>query len=390
MQSRSPILAVLALGMAATVGLGVARFAYALVLPAMRADLGWSYGEAGWLNTTNAMGYLAGALLASAVARSIGTRRMTLAGTAIAILSLASSAVLRDFALLNGARILAGFGGALAFVGGGVLASGLAAAADREAPGRAGLILGIYYASPGLGIALSGIVVPWVIEARGIAGWPFAWWALAALCLPAVLFLFAGTRGLDVATRGAGVTARVPIAWIASGYFLFGAGYIAYMTFMIAFVRDGGGGALAQGAFWATVGCGAVVSAWAWRGVLDRLGGGRAFALICFLCALGAGVPALVPGVAAQFLSAALFGSTFFSVVASTTAFVRRNYPPEAWAAGIGAMTVAFGIGQIVGPIAVGVLNDMTGELRTGMAISAALLALGSALAFVQKDSVRT
>ncbi|MGH9054723.1 MAG: YbfB/YjiJ family MFS transporter [Acidimicrobiales bacterium] len=50
----------LALGPA--VALGLARFAYALLLPAMRTDLHWSYTQAGALNTANALGYFAGAI----------------------------------------------------------------------------------------------------------------------------------------------------------------------------------------------------------------------------------------------------------------------------------------------------------------------------------------
>ena len=46
----------LALGPAAALGFG--RFAYALLLPSMRADLGWTYAEAGALNAANALGYL--------------------------------------------------------------------------------------------------------------------------------------------------------------------------------------------------------------------------------------------------------------------------------------------------------------------------------------------
>src|ERR1700744_3019639 len=56
------------LAMGPAVGLGLGRFAYALLLPAMRADLGWSYAQAGTINTANAAGYLIGALLAAPVA----------------------------------------------------------------------------------------------------------------------------------------------------------------------------------------------------------------------------------------------------------------------------------------------------------------------------------
>ena len=55
------VLAGLALGV--TVTNGFARFAYGLIVPAMQSDLGWNYAQAGWLNTANALGYIAGAVL---------------------------------------------------------------------------------------------------------------------------------------------------------------------------------------------------------------------------------------------------------------------------------------------------------------------------------------
>ena len=55
------VLAGLALGV--TVTNGFARFAYGLILPAMQSDLGWNYAQAGWLNTANALGYIAGAVV---------------------------------------------------------------------------------------------------------------------------------------------------------------------------------------------------------------------------------------------------------------------------------------------------------------------------------------
>ena len=62
MTPTRPLLAALALALAAAVSLGLARFSYALLLPPMRADLGWSYFTAGAMNTVNAAGYLVGAL----------------------------------------------------------------------------------------------------------------------------------------------------------------------------------------------------------------------------------------------------------------------------------------------------------------------------------------
>ena len=90
----------------------------------------------------------------------------------------------------------------------------------------------------------------------------------------------------------------------------------------------------------------------------------------------------------AVFASGALFGSVFLSVVASTTALVRHNLPPAAWAGGIGAFTIVFAAGQIVGPSLVGWVADGAGGLVRGFVVSAAVLAAGSLIAWRQKPLV--
>src|ERR1043166_1357869 len=83
--------------------------------------------------------------------------------------------------------------------------------------------------------------------------------------------------------------------------------------------------------------------------------------------------------------SALVFGVAFFAVVGSTTAFVRFNYPPAEWPAAIAAMTIAFGIGQTIGPIAVGAITDAVGSLSSALNVSAAMLALGEILSAFQR-----
>jgi len=87
-----------------------------------------------------------------------------------------------------------------------------------------------------------------------------------------------------------------------------------------------------------------------------------------------------------QFLSAFAFGSVLLAVVAASTAFVRRNYPPAAWPSGVGAMTVAFGLGQAIGPILSGAIADATGDLSIGLQSSVAFLAVAALLAAFQRD----
>jgi len=377
-----PARLILTLSLAPVVGLGIGRFAYSLVLPDMRETLHWSYSAAGFMNTINAAGYLAGALMASRLIRRFGWSATVRGGTLACLVSLAMCAMTGNFLVLSLARMLAGLGAAAGFVGGGALAAIVA----QSRPERANFLLSLFYAGPGLGILASGLIAPFTLQAFGPGSWWIVWWAMAGLAavLTAPLMLTRLDVSAGITDAGATGFAIRPVAIYLAGYFLFGAGYIAYMTFMIAYVRDAGGGPAAQAAFWSLIGLSAFVTPWVWRGVLALNRGGLATAIILGVNAVGAGLPILGHSTALLATSAVVFGVAFFAVVGSTTAFVRFNYPPQAWPTAIAAMTIAFGIGQTLGPIVVGAITDALGSLTYALNVSAAMLALGAVLAGVQ------
>ncbi|WP_332683412.1 YbfB/YjiJ family MFS transporter [Bosea sp. (in: a-proteobacteria)] len=382
-EARRDVMLIAALALAPAIGLGIARFAYALVLPDMRADLGWSYADAGWMNTSNAAGYLIGALLAARAIGRAGAFRVLIAGVWACIAALTLSAVVRQAVPLNAARLLAGLGGGFAFVAGGVLAAGIA----QRNPGRAAFLLGLFYAGPGLGILVSGLGVPLVLERFGPGSWSTAWAALAALSLLLAIGLHwaQGEKAAAQAT-GQGKPHFAGMRWLLCSYLLFGAGYIAYMTFMIAWVQGSGGSAGFQALFWSVIGLAAMASPWLWAGVLKRLLHGRAFALLTGVTMTGAALPLLSDTVPVLLASATLFGSAFFGVVTTTTAFVRRNLPQAQWAPAIGMLTVTFGLGQMLGPVAIGFLNDLTLGLAGGLWASVLLLFVAVLAGVLQRD----
>ena len=378
-----PARLILILSLAPTVGLGIGRFAYSLVLPDMRDALGWSYSAAGFMNTVNAAGYLAGALMAARLIKRFGLAAAVRWGTMACLVSLALCATSGNFVILSFARLLAGLGAASGFIAGAALAARIA----QTRPERADFLLSLFYAGPGLGILSSGLIAPFVLQAFGPGSWWIVWWALTALSvlMTIPLLLAPIDKGAGIADVAPAKFAILPVSIYLGGYFLFGAGYIAYMTFMIAYVRDAGGGAAAQSAFWCLIGLSAFVTPWVWRRVLARNSGGTSTAIILGVNALGAALPLFGQSAVLLSISALVFGVAFFAVVGSTTAFVRFNYPPAAWPTGIAAMTIAFGIGQTLGPIAVGAVTDAFGSLSYALNVSAAMLALGAIAAAFQK-----
>jgi predicted MFS family arabinose efflux permease len=374
---------ILILSLTPTVGLGIGRFAYSLVLPDMRESLGWSYSAAGFMNTINAAGYLAGALVASRLIRRLGLSASLRWGTLACLLSLALCAISGNFAVLSFARLLAGVGAAVGFVASGALAATI----SQSRPERASFLLSLFYAGPGIGILLSGLIAPFVLEACGPGSWWIVWWAMTLLSIVMTIPLLTTSfeTKADTANPAPARFAVRPVLTYLIGYFLFGAGYIAYMTFMIAYVRDAGGGAAAQSAFWSLIGLSAFVTPWVWRGVMARNSGGLSTAIILAVNTIGAALPLLGHSAALLSISALVFGVSFFAVVASTTAFVRFNYAPSAWPVAIAAMTIAFGIGQILGPIATGAITDAFGSLSYALNAGAAMLALGAIASACQR-----
>ena len=374
---------IMILSLAPTIGLGIGRFAYSLVLPDMRESLGWSYSSAGFMNTINAAGYLVGALLGAQLSRRFSLITLVRAGTLACVLSLLLCGLSANFWLLSFARLLAGLGAAQAFVAGGALAATLA----QTHPERADFNLSLFYAGPGIGIFASGLIAPLLLNVSGPGSWWIVWLAMTAVSALMAIPLLA-TRISTSAPLEKTKPKRFsiqPVFIYLAGYFMFGAGYIAYMTFMIAYVRDAGGGAAAQSMFWCLLGISAFATPWVWRRVLARGQSGRATALILGVNAVGAAMPLLGHSQWLFGASALVFGVAFFAVVASTTVFVRFNYPREDWPVAIAAMTIAFGIGQTIGPIAIGAITDAMGSLNYALNVSAATLAVGAIACAFQK-----
>ena len=370
--------------MGPVVALGLARFAYALLLPAMRSDLGWSYANAGAMNTANAVGYLGGALLAAPLARRFGVKQTFLAGILITAAGIGASGLSGHFGLLMCLRALTGVSGALAFVAGGSMAAVVAGDAAR-----APLALGIYFAGGGFGVTLSALTIPLLLERLG---WRAGWQVLGGLslaatviALPALLRARLPAEQSSAATESAWSPRSIGIELL--GYVLFGAGYIAYATFIIAQLRSSSRFSPQEiSYFWALLGCAAMAGVFVWGPVLARLKGGHGAAAVIAAVTLGAALPLMSSGRAVAYLSAALFGGSFLSTITAVTSFARRAAPPEAWTKAIAALTVAFGTGQCIGPLLSGYISDGPDGVRAGLEISAAILLAAAVVISFQRE----
>ncbi len=406
----SPLALAFALSLGAAVSLGITRFAYGLLLPPMRADLGWSYAFAGSMNTSNALGYFVGALITPWLMRRFSAASVMLWGALSASVFMGLCGFFTDGSMLLVQRWAAGAASATVFITGGVLAARLGEL-DASHGDRSSLLLGIYYGGSGIGITASALLVPALLNASdshhqwlGFANWAWAWWALALLCVAGSLALLWPARVMRRLVPAASASPSEKshlrlrdFTYSLAGYTMFGVGYIGYMTFVIALLREQGASAGQVTTFYALLGVACMASSRVWAGLLARHRSGRALATLNALLGVATILPALTSAWPVVLISGIVFGGVFLSVVASTTALVRHNLPAGDWVKGISAFTTVFAIGQIVGPVVVGWIADAAwGQsaaesasgwvgLQRGLVFSAIALWLGAIFASQQR-----
>lgn len=379
--NRFSVVAALSLGPA--VSNSFARFAYALMLPAMRADLGLNYSQAGALNTANAIGYLGGALFAARYVSALGNRRLFCTGMVATVIAILGSGLTGDFVAQLGLRTVAGVGGAMVFICGAVLASNI----FPDRPRLASSAIAVYFGGAGAGILLSGAGVPPLLAIAGDDAWRSAWLAIGIVSALFAVFAIWAARQIDEPSSGArgGAWPIAELRAALASYFLFGAGYIAYMTFVVAWMVSHGRAALDVSLTWGTLGIATLVAPLAWRVPRARWRAATVLAASGVVLGIGAALPLVSTSRPAMLMSAVFFGGAMFTAPAAVTDLVKTSLPKTSWGSVVSVFTVVFAIGQAIGPVLTGWLADVTQSLQAGLAGSVAILVVASATAMRQR-----
>lgn len=348
---------------ALALAMGIGRFGYTALLPAMQAE-GLSDADAGVVAAANLFGYVFGSWAAGGTP-SAWWRPGLLVCIVLSVSSTAAMAA-GGFGSWLLWRALAGPASAGVFVlGVGLMLERLAALGRGDWGGFA-------FSGVGFGIAASGLV------AFALADASAAWFALGALALAAALpaALLARPGGTHAAAPSAAPAAASPaLGRLTAAYVLEGFGYSVAATFLVAVVARGGGLGLAAWA-WAVAGLAAAPAFFVWRRVARRAGLWRALALAYAIQAVAIALPALSAAPAAALAAAIGFGGTFLAITALTVAEARHlGGMPE-----IGRITFLYGIGQALGPLLAGWLAEACGGFDAALVASGACVAVGAVI----------
>src|SRR3954447_22508156 len=199
--AAGPVRATLAALCANLVGIGIARFGYTPLLPAVIAAGWFSPSAAAYLGAANLAGYLAGALGARALRARFGAVATLQAAMLLTCASLFACAVPVSFAWFFAWRFLSGG------TGGVLMALAAPTAITAISPGRRGVAGGAIFTGVGLGIAASGTLVPLLIW----WGLVEAWIGLGAVALVLTAICWSGWPSVPASAAPPSRPAALPI-----------------------------------------------------------------------------------------------------------------------------------------------------------------------------------
>ncbi len=391
---------VVLMGMLTTVGAhGFGRMAYTLILPEMCAGLGITFTKAGMLASGNLMGYLIFSLIGGILASRYGSRIVISLSLLLMGITMLLTGMAATFEFALAMRLLTGIGNGGAYVPAMALGSTWFAMKQR------GFATGIVSGGIGVGTCISGIVVPLILIVYGTEGWSYAWYYLggAVLVISAVCWMFLRNRPADLGLQQVGETKRVPspaaaalsvkkgvsnlqwslvyrmkeVWYIGIVYFMYGFSYVIYMTFFKQFLIEAGVADARASAMWALVGGLSIFCGVIWGGISDILGRNKGAALAYLVLACSYAVFALFNSMGAFYLSTVLFGLSAWSIPTIMAAAAGDHVGPDLAPAGVGFVTLFFGIGQVLGPTLGGYLRDVTGAFTLSFSVAVVISLIG-------------
>lgn len=363
--------------------LGLARFAFGMLLPGMGVGLGLGYDQMGYLGTGNFVGYLFSVAITPVLLKVFRPRVTIVSGLIIIAVTLAGVSQANSFIQLLLLYSLTGVGSGLANIATMVL---IAHWFRREKRGRAA---GLMVLGNGVGIIFAGLVIPFFNRIYGADGWRVSWLLLAAITLVIALLMALIVRnepqalGLDplgeelpfsekeISTAPGPHAGRALVA-LGLLYLAFGATYMVYGTFMVtSMVEEHGFSEATAGQFWSWVGFFGLFSGVLFGTLSDRIGRKRGLMAVFFVQTMAYLLVGSGWGGWTLWMSVVFYGIAAFAIPAIMTAAVSDYLGIVRAAAGFSLITFFFAGGQTVGPAVAGLIAETYGSFSPAFLLSA-------------------
>jgi sugar phosphate permease len=372
---------------------GFGRMSYSLILPPMKEGLSLSYTQVGLIGTGNFIGYLCLAVLGGFLAARFGVRRMIFISLLVMGVTLFLTGLADSFRFAFLMRLVTGMGN------GGSYVPMMALPAAWFIARKRGLATGIVTMGTGIGLSITGLVLPYFMSLYGKDGWRYAWYLLGLIVFIGAFICYAFLRN-DPKEKGLGmyggeeeqkgglkitlfsvwkdVVSEKEIWKLGSVYFMYGFSYIIYLTFFIAYLtKEIGMTPKAAGGIFAVLGFFSIFCGVVWGGISDVVG--RRYGALFAYITLGVSylIFAFWKDPVGFYLSAVVFGITAFSIPVIMAAAAGDAVGGRLAPAGLGFITLFFGIGQAFAPALAGWVKDTTGTFTYAFALAALASIIG-------------
>ncbi|MEW6343792.1 MAG: YbfB/YjiJ family MFS transporter [Pseudomonadota bacterium] len=347
---------------ASLVGIGLARFAYTPLLPAIIGAHWFEASTAAYLGAANLGGYLAGALAARLLVKWSSPATVLRAMMLLAAIAFFACAFPVSFLWFFLWRFASGLsGGALM-----VLAAPTILA--HVAPSRRGFAGGAIFTGIGLGIAASGTIVPLLLR----QGLTQTWLGLGVVSLLLSAVAWNGWPQQDPAAaapahshtahRAAHPAPALRALYVE--YALNAAGLVPHMIFLVDFVARGLGKGVDAGAqYWVLYGLGAIVGPLLTGHLADRAGFGPALRVAYVMQIVAVALPVLGLGPAGLIVSSVVVGAFTPGIVPLVLGRVNELlvHHPSAQKAAWSKATTSFAVLQAVAAYGLSFLFSASG-----------------------------
>jgi len=383
---------------------GFGRMSYSVILPSMKDGLALTYTQVGLIGTANFVGYLCLAVIGGFLATRFGKRRLIFISLLVMGVSLFATGLSESFTSAFSARLITGLGN------GGSYIPAMALPAAWFAARKRGLATGIETIGTGIGLSITGLMLPYFIGMYGKEGWRYAWFLLGALVFVLSFVCYALLRddpkekgltmygGDEQRKNNSTVTffsafkeviGQKEIWKLGSIYFMYGFSYVIYFTFLIAYLtKEMGLTPKSAGAVFAVLGFFGIFSGVIWGAISDVVGRryGAMFAYITL--AISYLVLAFWKDSVGFYLSAIIFGLAFSAIPAIMAAAAGDQIGGGSAPAALGFITLFFGVGQALGPALAGWTKDTTGTFTYAFIIAAVVSLIGGFGSLILKKKV--
>lgn len=378
--------------------LGFSRISYGLLLPSLQADLKGSFGAYGMIGTSNLVGYLIGILVVPLFLTWYSNQiRFNTLSLILLNLFMVFSASSFDLLQMGIWRFFIGLFSAPATV------LALAVALEHVEPRQRGLAAALVWMGASIGVLISGIIAPLIINAGPAFSWRTVWIAMGIIGLVVTYGyhreLIRSTTQLRAHLSSQQIRTTPTkkgrhelletmvellhpqkLLCLTIAYFSMGFGYIIYVYYFPSLVVQQGLSPLLVGLVWSGLGAAGIIASPIWGKFMDRWPSGWLLATNMLLGALGT-IAVLTKQPEIEFFGALVFGLTLFGAGPAIVSFLlRRTVSDERYARSFSLITTIFAIGQALGPTIGGFAVDHTG-LSQGTAITGLIIGLGTLFA---------